>query len=258
MKKILLVGELNQIMGSLNQHLSTRFQTQMCMDNLEMVKTFDKVFKPDMVVGCLIGVGELDNRILDFFHDKNVNVPMLLVGTTEECNYYQKYFESEQFDFMIRPTTLGMLLQKCEQMLMGAEQGAEPEVNSQPKLEQERKCILAVDDSGILLRSVKAMLEKEYDVAVANSGMMAIKQAKKKAPDLILLDYEMPEWDGRRTLEEIRGDEDLKDIPVVFLTAVADKANIAAVLNLRPSGYLLKPIEQQVLIDTIEKSLIRI
>ena len=258
MKKILLVGELNQIMGSLNQHLSTRFQTQMCMNNLEMVKTMDKVFKPDMVVGCLIGIGELDNRILDFFQDKNVNVPMLLVGTNEECDYYQKYFENEQFDFIIRPTTLGMLLQKCEQMLLSAEAEGDAEVNTQPDVEQEKKSILAVDDSGILLRSVKAMLDKDYDVAVANSGMMAIKQAKKKKPDLILLDYEMPEWDGKRTLEEIRNDEELKDIPVVFLTAIADKENIVAVLNLRPSGYLLKPIEQQVLIDTIEKSLIKI
>ena len=85
-----------------------------------------------------------------------------------------------------------------------------------------------------------------------------MKQAKKKAPDLILLDYEMPEWDGRRTLEEIRNDEKLKDTPVVFLTAVADKAHIAAVLELKPSGYLLKPIEQQTLMDTIEKALIKI
>ncbi len=115
-----------------------------------------------------------------------------------------------------------------------------------------------MDDSGILLRNIKTMLEKEYDVAVANSGMTAIKQAKKKTPDLILLDYEMPEWDGKKTLEEIRNDEELKDIPVVFVTAVADKAHIAAVLELRPSGYLLKPIEQQKLYDTIEKALIRI
>lgn len=43
-----------------------------------------------------------------------------------------------------------------------------------------RKSILAVDDSGLLLRSVKAMLEKQYDVSVATSGMMAMKQAKKK------------------------------------------------------------------------------
>jgi len=137
------------------------------------------------------------------------------------------------------------------------EKTAESE-DSTPAEESAKKCILAVDDSGILLRSVKAMLEKYYDVVVANSGMMAMKQAKKKAPDLILLDYEMPEWDGKRTMEEFRNDEELKDTPIVFLTSVADKAHIAAVLAMKPSGYLLKPIEQQLLLDTIERSMIKI
>ena len=256
MKKILLVGELNQIMGSLNEHLSTKFRTQMCMDNVEQVKSMEKVFKPDMVVIYLMGVGELDNRILDHFKTRYSHVPMLLVGTTEECNFYQKYYEDEQFDFVIRPTTLGMLLQKCEEML----RIFEPEKETEAVAEEEaaKKCVLAVDDSGILLRSVKTMLEMKYDVAVANSGMMAIKQAKKRIPDLILLDYEMPEWDGKRTLEEIRNDEDLKDIPVVFLTSVSDKTHITAVLALRPSGYLLKPIEPQLLMDTIERAMIKI
>ena len=112
-----------------------------------------------------------------------------------------------------------------------------------------------MDDSGVLLRSVKAMLDKYYDFGVATDGEMAMKQAKKKKPDLILLDYEMPGWDGKKTLEEFRKDEELKDIPVVFLTGVADREHILAVLGLKPEGYLLKPIEQQKLLDTIEKVL---
>ena len=56
-------------------------------------------------------------------------------------------------------------------------------------------------------------------------------------------------------MEEIQTDEELKDIPVVFLTAVSDRAHIEAVLKLKPSGYLLKPIEQNKLVDTIEKVL---
>lgn len=99
------------------------------------------------------------------------------------------------------------------------------------------------------------MLEKQYDVSVATSGMKAINQAKKKRPDIILLDYEMPEWDGKKTFEEILKDEELRDIKVIFLTAVADRTHIESVLRLLPSGYLLKPIEQTKLIDTIEKVL---
>lgn len=45
MKKILILGDYNQLVGSLNEHLSTRFTTQMCMDNLEFVKKIGKIFK---------------------------------------------------------------------------------------------------------------------------------------------------------------------------------------------------------------------
>ncbi len=255
MKKLLLIGGLNQIMAMLNKHLSTRFQTQMCMDNFEMVKGMDKVFRPDMFVISLIGIGEMDAAILDYISEKTSGVPVLFVGTAEECAYYQKRYKEDRYDYAIRPTTLGILLRKCQDML------SIPAYKSEAEAQQEvqtRKSILAVDDSGIFLRSIKAMLKDKYDVSVANSGENALVQARKKMPNLILLDYEMPGWDGKKTLEEIRNDEAFKDVPVVFLTAIADKAHIAAVLELKPSGYLLKPIDQQRLFETIEEALIKI
>ena len=255
MKKVLLVGELNQTMSSVNQHLANKFQTQICMDSYELVKEMVKVFLPDMVVVCLVGGGTLDTRILELFYEKYSHIKVLLIGTEDVCKYYQKYEEKEQFYFLERPTTLSVLMKKCLELLNMEVESDEEETVKMQKQSEGRKTILAVDDSAILLRSVKAMLEKNYDVIVANSGKVAIRQAKKRTPDLILLDYEMPEWDGKKTLEEIRNDEELKEIPVLFLTAVADKAHISAVLKLYPSGYLLKPIEQQKLLDTIEKVL---
>lgn len=254
MKKLLLIGELDQILGSLNQHLSGKFQTQMCLPEMDMVRGFCKIFPADIALVCLNENGDSYEVILDYIQSRYGQMPVLLIGKEKECRAYEKYYDMEQFDYLARPLTLGMLLRKCEEMLKIYEEGSE-ETKEET---EEKKYILAVDDNGILLRNIKAMLDKDYDVAVANSGKMAIKQAKKRLPDLILLDYEMPEWDGKRTLEEIRGDEELKDIPVIFVTAVADKEHIAAVLSLRPSGYMLKPIEQQRLFDTIEKALIRI
>lgn len=205
----------------------------------------------------------MDTRIADYFCERYPHMPVMFVGTMEECDFYQKRYESNKFEYLIRPTTLGMLLQKCEIMLNMAESD-ETDASLENKEEykeetvQEKKRILAVDDSGIFLRSIKNMLESKYDVIVANSGEIAISQAKAKIPDLILLDYEMPGWDGKKTFEEIRKDEALKDIPVIFVTAVSDKMHIMAVLELKPSGYLLKPIEQQRLFETLEEALIEI
>lgn len=118
---------------------------------------------------------------------------------------------------------------------------------------QLKRQILLVDDSPLALRSIKAMLDTKYDVVVATSGEKALVTAKKSLPDLVLLDYEMPGWDGRKTLEELRNDEEIGDIPVVFLTGVADKEHIAAVLGMNPQGYLLKPVDKDKLLNTIKK-----
>ena len=249
MKKVLIVGDLNQTVSSINKQLSARFQTQICKDDFELVKGMMKVLDPDLVMISLVGIGELDSSILDFLGEQYSDVPVLLVGTKEECMFFQNTYQSEQFSYAVRPTTVSAIMNKCFKLLKMKENVSEE------KAKEGRKSILAVDDSGVLLRSVKVMLERNYDVSVATSGMMAIKQAKKKRPDLILLDYEMPEWDGQRTLEEILKDDELKDIKVVFLTAVTDRAHIEAVLKLKPSGYLLKPIEQAKVMDTIEKVL---
>ena len=253
MKNILLLGELDEVLGSLNYHLMSKFKTQMCTMDLNLVKAMIKIFKADMIVVCLNENSDSKEAMMDFLQERVSNVPVLLIGKEKECKAYTCYYESKQFDYLNRPLTLGVILRKCEEML----KIYEGDVEKTEEVKRERKYILAVDDSGILLRNIKTMLEKDYDVAVANSGMMALKQAKKRKPDVILLDYEMPEWDGKRTLEEIRNDEELKDIPVVFVTAVADKEHIAAVLNLHPSGYVLKPIEREKLYDTIENALIR-
>ena len=58
-------------------------------------------------------------------------------------------------------------------------------------------------------------------------------------------------WDGKKTFEELRSNEDTADIPVVFLTGVADKDHITAVLALNPQGYFLKPLERAKLLAAI-------
>ena len=66
----------------------------------------------------------------------------------------------------------------------------------------------------------------------------------------------MPVCDGKMTLEMIRADEDMKSIPVIFLTAVNDRTNIEAVLKLKPAGYFLKPAIKDRLLAEIDRVLL--
>lgn len=121
--------------------------------------------------------------------------------------------------------------------------------------EKPKQQILLVDDNAIQLRALKGALQKYYDVAMATSGKEAVHMIEKKMPDMVFLDYEMPEWNGKMTLEQIRQVPGAGKLPVVFLTGVKNKENIKAVLGLNPAGYLLKPANQEMIMDTIQKIL---
>ena len=72
-------------------------------------------------------------------------------------------------------------------------------------------------------------------------------------PDLILLDYEMPEMNGKEVMEKLQSDEELREIPIVFLTSADSKEIVMELLALKPAGYILKPVESQMLLERIEE-----
>ena len=121
------------------------------------------------------------------------------------------------------------------------------------KEENRRKHVLVIDDDPIMLKVVNEHLHENYDIATAISGKIAYKFLENKSTDMILLDYEMPGEDGPDVLINLRKREELANIPIIFLTGVSDKDKITAALSLKPQGYLLKPIDKDKLIGTIEK-----
>lgn len=106
----------------------------------------------------------------------------------------------------------------------------------------KQKRILVVDDDQNMLQMLYSFLRDSYHVTMVSNGKDALESLKKQKPDLMLLDYLMPEMNGKETLEIIRKDENLKDLPVFFLTGVSDSNKISECLKLEPSGYILKPI----------------
>lgn len=118
-----------------------------------------------------------------------------------------------------------------------------------------RHHILIVDDTPMMLKTLKEYLHGEYDVATAVSGKIALKFLERKKTDLILLDYEMPDENGPEVLEKLRANDATKDIPVIFLTGVSDRKKIQEALALKPQSYLLKPIDREKLIDAITKAI---
>ena len=105
-----------------------------------------------------------------------------------------------------------------------------------------RRRLLLVDDDDDFLALTTHWLKKDYVVTAVNSGKKALKYLEKERPDLVLLDYEMPEMDGSVVLEKIRGMSNCKDLPVVFLTGTEDRENVKKAEQLHPEGFLIKTL----------------
>lgn len=255
MKKILLIGKLNSVVNETNKFLSQFFHVQLCSENEGVLEGMMKIVNPDLVLISLIGAYDINTSIFFMLSDKYAQIPVLTIGTKEESSTFFKYYEESQFENLIRPVENTEIMNAVCRRLGLNEKEVEEEAAEEKMETSKKKRILVVDDNGIALRTIKVMLEDSYEVAMAISGAQAMTSIGKKRPDLILLDYEMPICDGKMTLEMIRADKDMKDIPVVFLTAVNDRANIEAVLKLNPAGYFLKPVVKERLLAEIDKIL---
>lgn len=118
-----------------------------------------------------------------------------------------------------------------------------------------RKCILAVDDTAIVLTRIADTLRSDYEVITVNSGVRALRYLEQERPDLILLDIEMPQKNGIETLQEIRMMQDRKDIPVIMLTGVEDKDAVLKSVRLGICDYMLKPFSSEDLLKRIRRVL---
>ena len=115
--------------------------------------------------------------------------------------------------------------------------------------------ILVVDDDTSNLALAQKILGKEYRIAAANSGAVALKYLENNCPDLILLDINMPEMDGFQVLEKMKQMERFTNIPVIFLTADNDPETETRCFATGAVDFVVKPFIPDVLMSRVRKTL---
>ncbi|MCR4690758.1 MAG: response regulator [Lachnospiraceae bacterium] len=167
---------------------------------------------------------------------------LILVGEKNDVSIMEKNFPVDLiYQTFIRPIDNDKFIATVREFFDEARSGS------------FKKTILVVDDDPNYLNLVREWLRGKYKVAMANSGMQAIKWLGLNNADLILLDYEMPVTSGAMVLEMLRNDEETRNIPVIFLTGKNDKNSVIAVMQLKPDGYFLKTIERKELLDKLDE-----
>lgn len=119
------------------------------------------------------------------------------------------------------------------------------------------KILVIEDDLEIRTNLLELLTLEGYSVVSAEDGMTGLLGALEQKPDLILCDVMMPELNGYDVLEAVRQEPEIATVPFIFLTALADKADIRQGMNLGADDYLTKPFTRTEVLEAINIRLAR-
>jgi CheY-like chemotaxis protein len=252
MTKIFFVGKFNLIMQNIYQAMNKDYDLQLCPADADILDGMFQMVRPQLVLISAMDFDDKQKDIYQLLAEKYNWVPVVSVGRKEELRMFYNDKQTEQFHYIPRPVQISTIQRTINEILgiWVEEYQGEEEVAT---VKAGQKTVMLIDDSPVQLRQVRDILKEKYKVLLASSGPKAMEIMEEETPDLIFLDYNMPDMDGRATLKKIRSNPKTGHLPVVFLTAINSKDKILAVADLNPSDYLLKPVKAKRIRETAER-----
>ena len=116
-----------------------------------------------------------------------------------------------------------------------------------------RRLVLIADDDEDILALVTATIERSgHEVMAVADGAAALSAMAERRPDLAVLDIAMPELDGLEVLRRLRADDEMRDLPVILLTAQAQAADVERGFATGASAYVRKPFSPRDLATRVD------
>lgn len=282
MKRILFVTDFNDTAHCIQEAMLSRYQVQLCsMKNAEDVSHMIRMFRPDMVVVFISCYQNISSKLFYILTIVHAAIPIITIGKKEDTMQYEMLYSKTQYTHLYRPIKNRDIM-KCiaDRLHITEDENAEhkdisdvsnyienedkiknkTDIWDEAELDNEadadkRKHILLVDNDDEIYNDMKSIIGDRYRVSAAGTELQAMRMLEKDRPDMMFLSYEMPLCEGRIMLEMIRSDEELRKLPVAFLTKIAEKRNIASIIRLKPAGCILKPLDKEIVTRIIEKCL---
>jgi len=126
------------------------------------------------------------------------------------------------------------------------------------RITEEKPVILVVDDMPEILAIVTEILNPMYDCVAVTSAKDATESAALYVPDVFLLDIEMPDENGLELAKRLRREACFDETPILFLTCNSKKESVLIAKSVDSMGYILKPVNKEILLTTIRRCLKKI
>lgn len=242
MNRVLIISNSSNKMTSLAHAFEGFYKVKTALLSSADITEQIGPFVPDCMIFCAEGIKRQRLfPIMDLKEDtRYARVPFVLLANEEDREVFNENLFVDP-DYIGEVTITGPKIRQIVDRLIAT-------------MGRTRR-VLVVDDDVVVLRLIKSYLEKNYHVTCVKSGNMALQYMDKQIADCVLLDCFMPGMDGPQTLKKIRGTPNGKNVPVIFLTGNSEKDMVMSALSLRPSGFLVKPVKQDELIEKIEEAM---
>ena len=279
--KVLISGRNSVLLVDFIQHTSEFFYSLSTSECLQDIFGHFKIFDPDVYVCFVDHDYERTISLIDSLKSDSCynGAAIVFVGDSETCSLIEEKSRFTADVLICRPVTPDNLILRitryfddvaeAKEKLKAKELARQTEAEAKKAAIEakaaeaaaketeaasdggEKKHILIVDDDRTVLKMLKSALSDKYEVTTMINGVMVDKLLETKKVDLIILDYEMPIETGADIFRRVKNNPKASHIPVCFLTGVTDREKILEVMSLKPHGYLLKPIDMDMLSATI-------
>ena len=182
-----------------------------------------------------------------FSHCPDNRMPVIFVTGNDTMEDRKRGFQLGAADFISKPFPDGAILSAVDKVL-------------QPAQLVQGMTALVVDDSGVARHIVTQYLRREgLTIIQAEDGMEALHILRQRAGeiDMVITDLNMPRMDGCQLARSIRGELNLSDLPVIFLTANTDNSELLEVFKAGATDHLVKPFAKEELLARITSHLER-
>ena len=174
---------------------------------------------------------------------QTAHLPVLISSTLGEAADLERGFDAGADDYLVKPVVPEELSTRVRGLIAG-------------KLPASRERVLVVDDSPAQRHYVADCLSRQgFEVITAPDGKVALEKARAQRPALVVSDYEMPVMTGFELVHALRRDPELRNIPVIMLTARDSKRDMAQLRAAGASAYLVKPFAQDKCVAIVERTL---
>lgn len=178
--------------------------------------------------------------------EKCINVPVILVtGKTDKHTIFNSYIMGVD-GYLAKPVSKDVLINKIN------------EVYQVKESKDNKKTVLMIDDDMPYLKQLNSLLSDSYNVIMINSAKLALDYLLTHTPDVILLDYQMPLYNGANVMNMIQKNtqkDNKKPIPIIILSGALNREALQECYAYNPFAYLVKPVSKDVLVENIEQAL---